>query len=190
MSVRHSIVLRQPGGAAKSGQSVELYTALETSPFYTNPKIGDFTDNGDGAYYIDITTGLKGTVLVNGAIYPPRVNHKFSGDDADIPDDSITSAKIAAGAVGESELAAGAGGGGGTGFDHQILDNSHSIELDQFIHDINPLGYTNIPEVVLVPKSGWGCYVDSVDEDSIVVKPNPSGQGSTWDYDLFIISNG
>jgi hypothetical protein len=102
---RNSLVLIQvSNGLPDATATVELYTGSDTSPFWTTPKIGDFSNNGDGSYYIDLTSSIKGTVLVNGAPYVPMQNHWFQGDDGaglgpnavkteNIEDQAVTPAK-------------------------------------------------------------------------------------------------
>jgi len=64
MSARFSITLLDQSGNAKTGLDVDLYAGDGT----TGQKVGDFIDNGDGTYYIDIASSGVYTVLVNGVI--------------------------------------------------------------------------------------------------------------------------
>jgi len=47
-----------------SGYTVKLYAYSTASPFYTGSPLYTFTDNGDGSYYADIATTMKGTIVV------------------------------------------------------------------------------------------------------------------------------
>jgi|GEM_PF-3554189 len=79
--------------------------------------------------------------------------------------------------------------GGGSGFDHEILDQTIAITVDSVSFTIASQGYTNVPDVVIVPTNGWGAYVANVTSTLITVKPFPSGIGERYNFDLFISSN-
>jgi hypothetical protein len=57
-------ILDKNTGVGLSGYTMSIYTYSAVSPYYTTPKLYDMTDNGDGAYYAEITETIKGTIVV------------------------------------------------------------------------------------------------------------------------------
>ena len=51
-------------GEAKSGYTMAIYAYSSVSPYYTGSALYTMTDNSDGTYYADITTTIKGTIVI------------------------------------------------------------------------------------------------------------------------------
>jgi hypothetical protein len=79
------VIINKQSGEGQSGYTLSLYTYSSNSPYYTTPKIGDYTDNGDGTYYLDITTTVKGTLVLttnDDTLVPTNfIGHLFQGDN-------------------------------------------------------------------------------------------------------------
>jgi len=98
--MRNTITFRDDLGEPLPGLAVELYEWQSGSPFYAD-KIGDFTDLGNGQYYIDVTDSARCTVLVDSVVQTAFIGILMNGElgTTSIPDGSITTAKLADGAV-------------------------------------------------------------------------------------------
>lgn len=63
--MRNGIVIISPQtGRPVSGYIPKLYAYSTGSPYYTGSALYTYTDNGDGTYHADITTTVKGTIVV------------------------------------------------------------------------------------------------------------------------------
>jgi hypothetical protein len=65
---------------------MKLYAYSAVSPYYTGTALYTYTDNGDGTYHADITTTIKGTIVVTTAagttLVPTNwVGALFEGDN-------------------------------------------------------------------------------------------------------------
>ena len=86
--MRHTVsVMGKTDGKPKTGYTVTLYAYSTGSSGYSGSALYTYTDNSDGTYYADITTAIKGTVVVvtpaNSSVLVP-VNWKgvfFPGDN-------------------------------------------------------------------------------------------------------------
>jgi hypothetical protein len=106
--MRTTILKLDANGNPDPGATIEVWTFLNGSPHYQSPKIGDFTDNGDGTYYIDNNgERFKGTVLVNSVVFTPMIGKFFPGEEM-VLDGEITTVKLDDGAVTNPKIADGA----------------------------------------------------------------------------------
>lgn len=71
-----SVTLIDSSGNAQTGKDVDLYEGDGTGA-----KTGDFTDNGDGTYYIDVATSGEYTVKVGGVTQTEMQSIYISADD-------------------------------------------------------------------------------------------------------------
>jgi hypothetical protein len=64
--MRHAVViLDKMTGAPRTGYTVRLYAySSGVAAGYSTPLYYTYTDNLDGSYYTDITTSIKGTVVI------------------------------------------------------------------------------------------------------------------------------
>lgn len=74
-------------GQPQSGYTIKLYIYYNVSPYYQGDPIVTYTDNGDGSYYADIDSTVKGTLVVtdpsgNVTIPTSFIGYLFWGDDA------------------------------------------------------------------------------------------------------------
>jgi len=107
--MKNVITLQNLDGSPATGKSVEAYE-YDAAPPYYGDKIGDYSEvPGLGEYYIEITSTVKATILVNSAVQSAFVGYPLLGDlgPGFIPDDSITTIKIDDGAVTTAKLADG-----------------------------------------------------------------------------------
>ena len=79
-------LLNKSTGRTVTGYTCAIYTYLNESPYYQNPKLYDFTDNGDGTYTANVTESIRGTVLITSPSAETKVpanyiNHWFEGDN-------------------------------------------------------------------------------------------------------------
>ena len=51
-------------GEAKSGYTMAIYQYSAVTPYYTGSALYTMTDGADGTYYADITTTIKGTIVI------------------------------------------------------------------------------------------------------------------------------
>jgi len=52
-------------GKPKADYMVKAYEHQSTSPYYdSSALIGPYIDNGDGTYYLDVTTTIKATIVI------------------------------------------------------------------------------------------------------------------------------
>lgn len=81
MSVRFSVTVQNSAGDAQTGKDVDLYAN-------GGAKVGDFTDNGDGTYYYDVSTSGKYDVYIGGVLQDEMTGVYIAADDlvADISD--------------------------------------------------------------------------------------------------------
>ena len=98
--MRNELIIRNSSGEPQPGLAVELYNWQAGSPYYST-KVGDFTDNGDGSYHIDLSDSVKGTLLIDSVVNTATIGRLFNGElgATSIPDGSITTAKLANSAV-------------------------------------------------------------------------------------------
>jgi hypothetical protein len=52
-------------GRGITGYTVKIYSWSSSTAGYTGTALYTLTDNSDGIYYTDITTTIKGTVVIN-----------------------------------------------------------------------------------------------------------------------------
>lgn len=57
-------VISPQTGRPVSGYTVKIYAYSTGSPYYTGAALYTMTDGGDGTYYVDVTTTIKGTIVV------------------------------------------------------------------------------------------------------------------------------
>lgn len=193
MPVRHAFALTNSANQLAPGQTVELWTGMSVAPYYQSPKIGDFTDNGDGQYYIDITSTVKGTVLVNSQVLVPLTNKLFDGDDygtGTIADGSITEAMLANNSVStlklqnQSVTQAKLDPGISLGGDNIITlsNQTFDMNLPEDVIDIGAQGFTNPPTVVaIIPKT-----VSTVKLISVTAGEIEIGRGGSWVEDTAV----
>lgn len=79
-------ILNSNTGEGQNGYTMKLYAYSGTTPYYTGSAIHTYTDNGDGTYHADITTTVKGTIVITSAagttIVPTNwIGAKFEGDN-------------------------------------------------------------------------------------------------------------
>lgn len=95
--ITHSFLHLNAQGQPDSTVNVELWTGKETVPYWQAPKIGDFTNHGNGQYSIVLSAKVVGTILIDGSlrndadkniIFPSDVV-----DGSEINDNSITPQK-------------------------------------------------------------------------------------------------
>jgi len=60
-------ILDKNTGQGKSGYTMKLYAYSGTSPYYTGAALYTYTDNSDGTYHAEITTTVKGTIVITSA---------------------------------------------------------------------------------------------------------------------------
>jgi len=98
--MRNTITFRDELGEPLPGLAVELYNWQAGAPYYST-KIGDFTDLGNGQYYIDVTDSVRVTILVDSVVQTAFIGVLMNGElgTTSIPDGSITTAKLANSAV-------------------------------------------------------------------------------------------
>ena len=96
--MRNTIRLLNSNGTAATGKTVELYTWQVGSPFY-DTKVGDFIEDTNGVYYIELDDHVIGTVLVDSSAVVSLIKSSWAGDEGHISDDGVTTVKILDGAV-------------------------------------------------------------------------------------------
>ena len=79
-------ILNSNNGEGQNGYTMKLYAYSAVSPYFTGAALYTYTDNGDGTYYADITTTVKGTIVVTTAasttLVPSNwIGAKFEGDN-------------------------------------------------------------------------------------------------------------
>ena len=63
--MRHTLsVLGKASGRPKTGYTVKLYAYSTGSSGYSGSALYTYTDNNNGTYYVDITTAIKGTIVI------------------------------------------------------------------------------------------------------------------------------
>lgn len=85
-------------GTAATGKTVELYTWQVGSPFY-DTLVGEFIEDSNGVYYIDLTDHVIGTVLVDSSVVVSLIKSSWAGDEGHVAIDGVTTVKILDGAV-------------------------------------------------------------------------------------------
>lgn len=108
------------------GATVKLYAYSSVSPYYTGAALYTLSEAGNGVYYADITSTLKGTIVVTtatGTTYVPTnfIGYLFKGDDSLTGlASSVATTKVALEGMSQSgdyvylsELTSGSGAGGG-----------------------------------------------------------------------------
>jgi len=106
-----------------------------------NAGFPDFYDPGEtpqqlteiankGQYFLNVTTGFQATIVVDGVRDQTLTDVEFRGDDVDIPDGSITNAKLADDAVTPTKIA-----------DNSIITTKINFQAVQE-DDIYPLAVT------------------------------------------------
>lgn len=99
--MRNTLTLKKIDGTPSTGRSVEAYEYAASDPYYGD-KIGDFTEVANtGEYYINVTTSVRATILIDSARKEAFTGIGLLGDlgGGFIPDGEITTAKLADGAV-------------------------------------------------------------------------------------------
>lgn len=106
--MKNVITFQNLDGSPATGKSVEAYE-YDAAPPYYGDKIGDFSEvPGLGEYYIEITSTVKATILVNSVVQAAFTGYPLLGEGTGFaPDGSITTVKIADGAVTTAKLADG-----------------------------------------------------------------------------------
>ena len=86
--MRHTVsILGKNDGRPKSGYTVTMYAHSIGSSGYSGSVLYTYTDNSDGTYYADISTAIKGTVVVvtpaNASVLVPAnfIGVFFPGDN-------------------------------------------------------------------------------------------------------------
>ena len=79
-------ILNTNTGEGQSGYTMKLYAYSSVSPYYTGSALYTYTDNADGTYHADITTTIKGTIVIttpNATTLVPTnwIGAKFEGDN-------------------------------------------------------------------------------------------------------------
>ena len=161
---RHSVILADNSLVFQNSAAVELYEYDAGAGDKRGAKVGDFSFAGNGQYFIDIVTTVKGVVVVDGVNLTIKEGEVFSGDDFNT-------------------------GGSGSGFDNELLDQIFPSDDNQQAIDISSFGYSSAPKVVVVNKSSWPVYVASVTNTLVIVKPQGIGYGNECKFDLFFTSN-
>jgi len=63
--MRHTVsIMGKNDGQPKTGYTVRMYAYSTGSSGYSGSVLYTYTDNSDGTYYADITTAIKGTIVV------------------------------------------------------------------------------------------------------------------------------
>ena len=57
-------ILNTNTGEGQSGYTMKLHAYSSVSPYYTGAALYTYTDNSDGTYYVDVTTTIKGTIVI------------------------------------------------------------------------------------------------------------------------------
>jgi len=75
--VRHTLtVINKTTGAPQNGYTVSLYAYSTGSSGYSGSALYTYTDGQNGTYYADVTTTIKGTVVVvtsgGSTVVPPN----------------------------------------------------------------------------------------------------------------------
>jgi len=64
--MRHTItILGKTDGNPKSGYTVKMFAHSTGTSGYSGSALYTYTDNSDGTYYADISTTIKGTIVIN-----------------------------------------------------------------------------------------------------------------------------
>ena len=79
-------ILNKNTGEGQSGYTMKLYAYSGTTPYYTGSALYTYTDSSDGTYYADITTTIKGTIVITSSstvVTVPSnwIGAKFEGDN-------------------------------------------------------------------------------------------------------------
>jgi len=63
--MKHTLtILGKNDGRPKSGYTVKMHAYSTGSSGYSGSALYSYTDNSDGTYYADITTAVKGTIVI------------------------------------------------------------------------------------------------------------------------------
>jgi hypothetical protein len=66
--MRHTLsIFGKNDGQPKSGYTVKMHAYSTGSSGYSGSALYTYTDNSDGTYYADITTAVKGTIVITTA---------------------------------------------------------------------------------------------------------------------------
>ena len=73
-------------GEGKAGYTIAIHAYSAVSPYYTGAVLYTMTDGANGTYYIDITTTIKGTIVIttpsSGTIVPANfIGALIEGDN-------------------------------------------------------------------------------------------------------------
>lgn len=72
------IIISPQTGRPVSGYTVKIYAYSTGSPYYTGAALYTMTDDGKGNYYADVTTTIKGTIVITSSgstVVTVPVNH-------------------------------------------------------------------------------------------------------------------
>ena len=72
-------ILNTNTGEGQNGYTMKLYAYSATTPYYTGSALYTYTDAGDGTYYADITTTIKGTLVLTTPASTTIVPSNFIG---------------------------------------------------------------------------------------------------------------
>lgn len=62
--MRHSITILDKSGVPKTGYTIKIYAHSTGTSGYSGSALYTYTDNEDGTYYVDISTTIKGTIVI------------------------------------------------------------------------------------------------------------------------------
>ena len=86
--MRHTItIFGKNDGRPKTGYTVEMFAYSTGTSGYSGSALYTYTDNSDGTYYADISTTIKGTIVIetpsNGSVLVPTnyIGVIFQGDN-------------------------------------------------------------------------------------------------------------
>ena len=74
-----AILDQESNTGGQAGYTMELYAYSAVDPYYTGSALYTYTDNGDGTYYTDITTTIRGTLVITTPLEATVVPANFIG---------------------------------------------------------------------------------------------------------------
>jgi len=112
-----AILDQESNTGGQAGYTMELYAYSAVDPYYTGSALYTYTDNEDGTYYADITTTIRGTLVITTPLLATVVPANFRG--ALFQGDNQLTLEPEAAAEEEEE-----DGGDGAVFDEDVFDGS------------------------------------------------------------------